>query len=71
MHQAMDRSKAKERYAAGKMRQHSIRALFFIGGFGAASWLTRPASMQPAFGLLAFLVALQALIAAYVYKKVL
>jgi|GEM_PF-2881092 len=47
MHQAMDRSKAKERYAAGKMRQHSTRALFFIGGFGAASWLTRPASMQP------------------------
>ena len=38
MNQDMDRSKAKERYAAGKMRQHSTRALFFIGGFGAASW---------------------------------
>lgn len=34
----LDRVKAKERYAAGKMRQHSTRALFFIGGFGAASW---------------------------------
>ena len=38
MNKYMDRSKAKERYAAGKMRQHSTRALFFIGGFGAASW---------------------------------
>ena len=38
MNQDMDRSKTKERYAAGKMRQHSTRALFFIGGFGAASW---------------------------------
>ena len=38
MSQDMDRLKAKERYAAGKMRQHSTRALFFIGGFGAASW---------------------------------
>lgn len=38
MSQEKDRSKAKERYAAGKMRQHSTRALFFIGGFGAASW---------------------------------
>jgi len=38
MKQDKDRLKAKERYAAGKMRQHSTRALFFIGGFGAASW---------------------------------
>ncbi|SHK80068.1 Fucose permease [Selenomonas ruminantium] len=38
MSQDKDRLKAKERYAAGKMRQHSTRALFFIGGFGAASW---------------------------------
>ena len=38
MNQDKDRLKAKERYAAGKMRQHSTRALFFIGGFGAASW---------------------------------
>ena len=38
MSQNRDRLKAKERYAAGKMRQHSTRALFFIGGFGAASW---------------------------------
>ena len=38
MIQDKDRLKAKERYAAGKMRQHSTRALFFIGGFGAASW---------------------------------
>ena len=38
MRNDLDRVKAKERYAAGKMRQHSTRALFFIGGFGAASW---------------------------------
>ena len=38
MNERFDRSKVKERYAAGKMRQHSTRALFFIGGFGAASW---------------------------------
>ena len=38
MNQDLDRSKAKERYAAGKMRQHSTRALFFVDGFGAASW---------------------------------
>lgn len=100
MNQDVDRSKTKERYAAGKMRQHSTRALFFIGGFGAASWaplipllrerlaigedvlgmmllcigiafLAHQTSLYAAFGLLAFLVALQALIAAYVYKKVL
>ena len=33
MNERFDRSKVKERYAAGKMRQHSTRALFFIGGF--------------------------------------
>ena len=38
MRQETDREKVRERYAAGKMRQHSTRALFFIGGFGAASW---------------------------------
>ena len=38
MSQDRDMLKAKERYAAGKMRQHSTRALFFVGGFGAASW---------------------------------
>lgn len=29
---------ARERYAAGSMRRHATRAVFFIGGFGAASW---------------------------------
>lgn len=38
MNEKIDRSKVKERYAAGKMRQHATRTLFFIGGFGAASW---------------------------------
>ena len=38
MNEKIDRSKVKERYAAGKMWQHATRALFFIGGFGAASW---------------------------------
>lgn len=38
MRQETDKEKVRERYAAGKMRQHSTRALFFIGGFGAASW---------------------------------
>ncbi len=33
-----DRTKAMERYAAGIWRQHATRALFFVGGFGAASW---------------------------------
>ena len=35
------------------------------------SFLAHQTSLYAAFGLLAFLVALQALIAAYVYKKVL
>lgn len=36
-HNAIQRD-SRERYAAGRMRQHSTRAMFFIGGFGAASW---------------------------------
>ena len=39
MNEKIDRSKVKERYGVGKMRQHATRALFFIGGFGAASWV--------------------------------
>lgn len=40
-------------------------------GPAAIGFLAHQTSLYAAFGLLAFLVALQALIAAYVYKKVL
>ena len=38
MKRDIHRAKAMERYAAGTWRRHSTRALFFIGGFGTASW---------------------------------
>ncbi len=38
MKRETDRQKAMERYAAGVCRQHATRAMFFVGGFGTASW---------------------------------
>ena len=52
----------------------AVSTLGYLGilmGPAAIGFLAHQTSLYAAFGLLAFLVALQALIAAYVYKKVL